>query len=280
VKAGTLYVVATPIGNLEDITFRALRVLREVAVVAAEDTRRSGLLLRHFGIATPLVSLHQHNEGQKTESLLSRLRGGESVAVVSDAGTPAVSDPGAVLVAAARAAGIRVEPIPGASAVMAAVSAAGLPDDEHFGFFGFPPVKAKDRERWFTGAIMASAGMSVVFFEAPHRILATLEELSNRSLTRILVFRELTKLHESSYDGAPAVVAGMISPVAGEFTVVIPRSKDDDSAVERPSDDEVRRMFGQITDKKARDAARQVAAATGLTANEVYDIVRRSGADD
>ena len=279
-KAGTLYVVATPIGNLEDITFRALRVLREVAVVAAEDTRRSGLLLRHFGIATPLVSLHQHNEGQKTEWLLSRLRAGESVAVVSDAGTPAVSDPGAVLVAAARAAGLRVEPIPGASAVMAAVSAAGLPTDEHFGFFGFPPVKAKDRERWFSDVLAATSNMCAVFFEAPHRVLATLEELSNRSLARILVFRELTKLHETSYDGAPAVVAGEISPVAGEFTLVIPRNAPSTTALERPSDAEVRRLFGQITDTKARDAARQVAAATGLTANQVYDIVRRSGADE
>jgi 16S rRNA (cytidine1402-2'-O)-methyltransferase len=280
VKAGTLYVVATPIGNLEDITFRALRILREVALVAAEDTRRSGQLLRHFGIATPLVSLHQHNEGQKTELLLSRLRAGESVAVVSDAGTPAVSDPGATLVAAARAAGLRVEPIPGASAVMAAVSAAGLSEDVHFGFFGFPPVKAKDREFWFSEVLAARSSMAVVFFEAPHRILATLEDLSNRSLDRIIVFRELTKLHETSYDGAPGVVAGMISPVAGEFTVVIPRRSAEAAAVERPSDEEVRRLFGQITDKKARDAARRVAAATGLTANEVYDIVRRTGADD
>lgn len=279
-KAGTLYVVATPIGNLEDITFRALRVLREVALVAAEDTRRSGLLLRHFGISTPLVSLHQHNEGQKTESLLARLRAGESVAVVSDAGTPAVSDPGARLVAAARVAGVRVEPVPGASAVMAAVSAAGLSEDEHFGFFGFPPVKAKDREKWFDGLLTASESMAIVFFEAPHRILTTLEELSNRSIDRIVVFRELTKLHETSYEGAPMTVSAAISPVAGEFTVVVPRRSTDAGRAERPSDDEVRRLFGQITDKKARDAARQVAAATGLTANEVYDIVRRPGTDD
>lgn len=279
-KAGTLYVVATPIGNLEDITFRALRILREVAVVAAEDTRRSGLLLRHFGIATPLVSLHQHNEGQKTDSLLSRLRAGESVALVSDAGTPAVSDPGATLVAAARAAGLRVEPIPGASAVMAAISAAGLADGGHFGFFGFPPIKAKDRECWLNEALGATASMAVVFFEAPHRVLATLEDLSNRALDRIIVFRELTKLHETSYDGSPGAVAGMISPVAGEFTIVIPRRPARMAVPERPPDDEIRRLFGQITDKKARDAARQVAAATGLTANEVYDIVRRTGADD
>lgn len=279
-KAGTLYVVATPIGNLEDVTFRALRVLREVAVVAAEDTRRSGQLLRHFGIATPLVSLHQHNEGLKTEFLLSRLRAGESVALVSDAGTPAVSDPGAVVVAAARAAGIRVEPVPGPSAVMAAVSAAGLLDGEHFGFFGFPPIKAKDRESWLSMVHQAAASMAAVFFEAPHRILATLAELDNRSIDRIMVFRELTKLHETSYDGPPSVVAGQISPVAGEFTVVIPRQCASALTQARPSNAEVRRMFCQITDKKARDAARQVAAATGLSANEVYDIVRRPGTDD
>ena len=126
--AGTLFVVATPIGNLEDITFRALRVLREVAVVAAEDTRRTGQLLRHFGISTRLVSLHSHNEGLKAEGLVDRLKRGESVALVSDAGTPAVSDPGSGLVRAAVAGGIRVEPVPGASAVMAALSAAGLPE--------------------------------------------------------------------------------------------------------------------------------------------------------
>ena len=124
--AGTLFVVATPIGNLEDITFRAVRVLREVAVVAAEDTRRTGLMLHHFGISVPLISLHEHNEGQRAELLVGRLNRGESVALVSDAGTPAISDPGATLVAAAVAAGIRVEPVPGASAVMAALSAAGV----------------------------------------------------------------------------------------------------------------------------------------------------------
>lgn len=279
-KAGTLYVVATPIGNLEDVTFRALKVLREVAVVAAEDTRRSGLLLRHFGISTPLVSLHQHNEGQKTELLVSRLRAGESVAVVSDAGTPAVSDPGAVLVAAARAAGVTVEPIPGPSAVMAALSAAGLPDDAHFCFLGFPPIKAKDRESWFQTLSRSVDSMAAVFFEAPHRVLDTLEELSNWSIARILVFRELTKLHETCYDGEPEAVSKQISPVAGEFTVVVPSRKASQQPLERPSDDEIRTMFGQITDKHGRDAAREVASRTGLTTNQVYDIVRRPGTDE
>lgn len=273
--AGTLYVVATPIGNLEDITFRAVRVLREAAVVAAEDTRRSGQLLRHFGISTPVISLHAHNEGRKTEALIDRLRRGESVALVSDAGTPAVSDPGAFLVKAARAAGVRVEPIPGPSAVMAAISAAGL-DEGRFAFLGFPPIKAKDRSSWLASLNEAVKDGAVVFFEAPHRIVKTLGELENLAFDRILVFRELTKLHESSYDGAPGAVVGQIDPVAGEFTVVVPRHEAASTPAERPSDEQIVEMFGQITDKRARDAAREVAARTGLSANEVYAIARRS----
>lgn len=273
-KAGTLYVVATPIGNLEDITFRALRVLREVAVVAAEDTRRSGLLLRHFGITTPLVSLHAHNEGQKTEALVTRLRSGESVALVSDAGTPAVSDPGAGLVAAVRSAGVRVEAVPGASAVVAAVSASGMVGRDGFAFLAFPPTKAKDRDEWLNELDVVRRRLPVVFFEAPHRIIQTIGDLGNRSIDRIIVFRELTKLHETSYDGPPAQVASQISPVAGEFTVVVPYSPPLSGPITPPTDDEVRDMFGQITNTKAREAARQVAARTGLSVNQVYDIVR------
>jgi len=273
--AGTLFVVATPIGNLEDITFRALRVLREVAVVAAEDTRRTGLLLRHFGISTRLVSLHSHNEGLKAARLVDRLLSGESVALVSDAGTPAISDPGAELVASAAAAGVRVEPVPGASAVMAAVSAAGS-GAERFGFFGFPPTRGKDRNAWFESLVRSTADGAAVFFEAPHRIQSTLSELSDRSIDRIVVFRELTKLHESTYRGSPAAVLGQLSVVAGEFTVVVPQRAVPETSGPRPTDDEIIRMFGQITDKKSRDAARQVATSLGLSPNEVYEIVRKS----
>lgn len=273
--AGTLYVVATPIGNLEDITFRALRVLREVAVVAAEDTRRSGQLLRHFGIATRLVSLHSHNEGLKAEGLVDRLRRGESVALVSDAGTPAVSDPGAELVRAAVAAGIRVEPVPGPSAVMAALSAAGLPD-VGFTFLGFPPIRGKDRDQWFSTLGRAVLDAPVVFFEAPHRVKSTLEHLINLSYDQIVVFRETTKLHESVYRGTVADVLAQLTVIAGEFTVVLPRKTPDQHPAERPSDEAVLEMFGRITDKKGRDAARQVAADTGLSANEVYEIVRKA----
>lgn len=273
--AGTLFVVATPIGNLEDITFRAVRVLREASVVAAEDTRRTGLLLHHFGIKVPLVSLHEHNEGQRAALLVSRLNLGESVALVSDAGTPAVSDPGAKLVAAAVAAGIRVEPVPGASAVMAALSAAGV-EGEGFTFLAFPPVKSKDRKQWFARFTEARSHRPVVFFEAPHRVVRTLEELSVLSNDQLIVFRELTKLHETVYRGSAAEILLGLEVVAGEFTIVAPAVAEDQTARERPSDDHVLAMFGQITDKRGREAARHVAEATGLSANEVYEIVRRA----
>jgi 16S rRNA (cytidine1402-2'-O)-methyltransferase len=273
--AGTLFVVATPIGNLEDITFRAVRVLREASVVAAEDTRRTGLMLRHFGISVSLVSLHAHNEGLRTESLVARLKRGESVALVSDAGTPTVSDPGSALVAAAVAAGVRVEPVPGPSAVMAALSASGASGDG-FAFLGFPPTKSKDRKTWMERFGVARLTAPVVFFEAPHRIVRTLGELALLSNDRIVVFRELTKLHESVYRGSAKDILENLDVVAGEFTVVAPQVSRDGVPTERPSDEVVIHMFGQITDKKGRDAARDVGEATGLSANEVYEIVRRS----
>jgi 16S rRNA (cytidine1402-2'-O)-methyltransferase len=272
--AGTLFVVATPIGNLEDLTFRAARILREVPLVAAEDTRRSGNLLRHLGSVASLLSLHEHNEDARTSVVLQRLTQGDSVALVSDAGTPAVSDPGAKLVAAVAAAGFRVEPVPGASAVMAALSAAGV-DSQWFSFAGFPPVRGKARKSWFAGVVSRAADGPVVAFEAPHRVVRTLEEFDVLLNNRIIVFRELTKLHESRYEGRAGEIVGQIDPIAGEFTLVIPRLPVVERAAERPSDETVRELFGQITDKTARAAARDVAAVTGLSANEVYDIVQR-----
>ena len=175
--SGTLFVVATPIGNLEDITLRALRVLREVALVAAEDTRRTGNLLRHYQIGTPLVSLHEHNEDQRIGPLVGRLQAGQSIAVVSDAGTPGISDPGSRLVRAARLAGIRVDPIPGPSAVTAILSASGLSFDR-FAFAGFPPIRSKDRNDWF-GWVSSLPDVPVVCFEAPHRIRRFLDEVAS-----------------------------------------------------------------------------------------------------
>ena len=169
-----LAVCATPIGNLEDVTARALRILQEVAIIAAEDTRRTAHLLGRYAITTPTTSLHAHNERDKTPRLVERLRSGDSIALVSDAGTPAISDPGQGLVAAAKAAGIRVESVPGASSVMAAISASGLPAAE-FVFVGFPPNRSNDRSRWLRR--IAADPRLVVFFEAPHRICRTLNEL-------------------------------------------------------------------------------------------------------
>src|SRR5262245_42982676 len=161
--SGTLFVVATPIGNLEDITLRALRILREVAIIAAEDTRRTAHLLSRHAISTPTTSLHEHNESKKSATLVARLLRGENVALVSDAGTPTVSDPGSELIRTAIDAGIRVEPIPGPSAVLSALAVSGFPTDA-FTFLGFPPQRASDRTAWFDR--VRDAGGTIVFFEA------------------------------------------------------------------------------------------------------------------
>ena len=216
---GILYVVATPIGNLEDVTLRALRILREVSLVAAEDTRRTSKLLQHYSISTPATSLHEHNEHVKTPRLVGQLQSGQSIALVSDAGTPAISDPGARLVAAAHAVGIAVVPIPGASAVTTAISAAGL-GDTRFAFGGFPPDRSKARKEWFEW--LWSQTVPVVFFEAPHRIQRTLTALGEVApMRRLAVGRELTKAHEEY--GIRPIVEWLHAPPnpKGEFVLVL-----------------------------------------------------------
>ena len=216
---GTLYVVATPIGNLEDVTARALRVLREVAIIAAEDTRRTAHLLARYAIATPTTSLHEHNETKKTPALIERLTRGENVALVSDAGTPLISDPGRHLVRAAIAAGIKIEPVPGPSAVMAALTVSGV-SAETFTFLGFPPIRSKDRQLWFEK--LANLGHTAVFFEAPHRIRHTLEQMLHVvGDCQIVVCRELTKLHESFVRGQISTIIEGLGDPRGELTVII-----------------------------------------------------------
>ena len=216
---GTLFVVATPIGNLEDVSARALRVLREVTVIAAEDTRRTAQLLARFAIPTPTTSLHEHNEKKKMAALVERLQRGEAIALVSDAGTPTISDPGLQLIRAAIEAGVRVEPIPGPSAAMAALAVSGLPTDT-FTFLGFPPVKGSERSRWFDE--VRAAGRTVVFFEAPHRIRQTLQQLLDAlGDAEIAVGRELTKAHEELVRGPISVVIGSLGEPRGEYTVVV-----------------------------------------------------------
>jgi len=222
---GTLYVVATPIGNLEDITLRALRVLKEVGLVACEDTRRTRTLLTHFGIHVPVTSYFEHNKLAKGPAILKTLREGKSVALVTDAGTPGISDPGFLLVREAREAGIPVVPVPGPSAVVAALSAAGIPADT-FVFDGFLPVKPGKRIHRLEA--LRDLEMTLVCYESPHRILAALEAIGHVfGQVEIVVARELTKQFEEIVRGTPAALRERFAAgtVRGEFTLVIPYTK-------------------------------------------------------
>jgi len=276
---GVLYVVATPIGNLDDITLRAIKVLKQVQLVAAEDTRRTGILLRHFNIETAILSVHEHNERARVERITGRLAKGESVALVTDAGTPGISDPGAALVAAIREAGFTVEPIPGASAVAAAISASGV-SSHGFTFLGFPPIRSKDRKLWFSELTEAAKRRLVVFFEAPHKLKRTLEELGNLVNRPIIVGRELTKLHEEFVTGTPAQLLERFESPQGEFTFMIPPGDPTLEPVVEVTDEQVVELFGQITELKTtgskRETARETGERLGLTAKQVYDIIERN----
>jgi 16S rRNA (cytidine1402-2'-O)-methyltransferase len=272
---GILYVVATPIGNLEDVTFRAIRVLREVAVIAAEDTRRTARLLQHYSISTPTTSLHEHNERSRTPSLISRLTRGESVALVSDAGTPVVSDPGALLVAAAHAAGIRVEPVPGPSAALAAVSASGLQAEQVL-FVGFPPSRAKARNSWLDS--LRDEPRVIVFFEAPHRIRDTLTDLMAIFGDRVAAIgRELTKAHEELVVAPISLHLERLTEPRGEFTVVVSGSDPARAGhAELPPLDTLVREFGELT-KTSQGTRRQIvkdlAEKYGVKAREMYQLL-------
>jgi 16S rRNA (cytidine1402-2'-O)-methyltransferase len=225
VTPGTLYVVATPIGNLEDITLRALRVLKEVGLVACEDTRRTRTLLSHFGIHAPVTSYFEHNKLAKGPAILKTLREGTSVALVTDAGTPGISDPGFLLVREAGEAGIPVVPVPGPSAVVTALSAAGIPADS-FIFDGFLPVKPGRRIHRLEA--LRQLETTIVCYESPHRILATLGAIGQVfGQIEIVVARELTKKFEEIVRGTPGALLERFEAgeVRGEFTLVIPYTK-------------------------------------------------------
>ena len=271
---GTLYVVATPIGNLEDVTLRALRILREASVIAAEDTRRTSRLLQHYSISTPTTSLHAHNEEAKTPHLVERLRSGESVALVSDAGTPVVSDPGARLVAAAHAAGLRVEPIPGPSAAIAAISASGM-GGEGFLFAGFPPARAAARAAWLSR--LAAEPRPVVLYEAPHRIKATLGDLLTAFGDRpVALGRELTKAHEELVVRPISAHLAAIDEGRGEYTLVVGPHEPRREHPEIPEPKSLRAEFGALTENSGlgrRAAIKQLAVKYGLSAREIYSRV-------
>jgi 16S rRNA (cytidine1402-2'-O)-methyltransferase len=267
---GTLYVVATPIGNLADLTPRAREVLASVALIAAEDTRHTRQLLSSCGIGTALTSLHEHNEAQKSAQLVARLAGGESIALVSDAGTPLVSDPGFDLVAAARRAGIAVVAIPGACAAIAALSVAGLPTDR-FAFEGFLPAKTAARSERLEQ--LAREQRTLIFYEAPHR----LEEVL-RDMTRIFgaernasISRELTKRFETTYSGTLAQLcdaAARDSDMSrGELVIVVSGAPTASSALELDSDALLRALLEELSPSQAAKVAAHV---TGLKRSDLY----------
>jgi 16S rRNA (cytidine1402-2'-O)-methyltransferase len=275
---GTLFVVATPIGNLEDISARALRILREATLIAAEDTRRTAQLLARFSITTPTTSLHEHNEGRKSAALVERLQRGDSIALVSDAGTPTISDPGRQLIRSAIEAGVRVEPIPGPSAPLTALAGSGLPTDT-FTFLGFPPTRSSDRDRWLSD--VQSAGRTVVFFEAPHRIRQTLQDLLHFLGDRfVVVGRELTKVHEELVRGPISKVLEAIREPRGEYTVVIDIGQlTDICGAGTPDDTVMNTQFRELTEfgkKTRRSAISALAKRYRMPAREVYAAIERA----
>jgi 16S rRNA (cytidine1402-2'-O)-methyltransferase len=274
---GTLFVVATPIGNLEDVTARALRVLREAAIIAAEDTRRTAQLLARYDIHTPTTSLHEHNEGRKAPSLIGRLQRGDHVALVSDAGTPTISDPGSRLVKSAIDAGVRVEAIPGPSAALAALAVSGFPT-ETFTFLGFPPTRSGDRSKWFDQ--LKAAGRTVVFFEAPHRIKRTLEELQGHlGDVAVCVARELTKAHEELVRGPISTALSALETPRGEFTVVVAGGHvtNNDKAGVPPGADILHELgvMTKSTNLNRREIVNELARRYGASPRQVYAAIEQ-----
>jgi 16S rRNA (cytidine1402-2'-O)-methyltransferase len=273
--SGRLFVVATPIGNLEDVTLRALRVLREADLVLAEDTRRSRTLLVHHGIGTPLRSFHAHSPPSLVAELCARLAEGAKIALVTDAGTPLVSDPGGELVAAARAAGVAVEAVPGASAPLTALACAGFVTSR-FRFVGFLPRSGRRRREALEA--VARDPDAVVLFEAPSRLAATLRDLAAAVGEReVAVCRELTKLHEEVVRGAPAALAPRFETARGEITLVVAPRPEPEPA--EPPDEETLLAHARALEGEglgAKEAAAALAAAHGLPRRDAYRLVLES----
>jgi 16S rRNA (cytidine1402-2'-O)-methyltransferase len=266
--AGVLYIVSTPIGNLEDITLRAVRILREVSVIACEDTRQTRKLVDHLGIRTPMVSYHEHNEQARTAELIAKLEAGDSIALVSDAGTPLISDPGYRLVIAAIQAHIEVQPIPGPCAAVAALAASGLPTDA-FRFCGFLPPKSSQRRKTL-GALKGEAS-TLIFYETPHRVLEALDDVTAVMGVRpVAVARELTKLHEEVLRGTAAEIRAILadrSVVRGEITLLIGKGEMvevDDT----PLADAVAALEREGVPRM--EAIKRVAKARGLSKRDCY----------
>jgi 16S rRNA (cytidine1402-2'-O)-methyltransferase len=273
IRKGALYIVATPIGNLEDITLRAIRVLKAVQIIAAEDTRRTRKLLGAYQISTPMTSLHDHIEDKKSSMLISKMKEGMDVAVVSDAGTPGISDPGYVLVSKAIAEGIKIIPVPGASAVITALSTSGLPMDS-FAFYGFLPSRSGKRKQ-FLSALMDET-KTLVFYESPKRLITSLCDISEVLGDRnVVVSREMTKVFEEIMRGTIGEVLKELQGrvVKGEVTLVI-RGKENVSF--SFSDDEILAKFKELWTNSGfsrRDIIEKLAKELGVPKKRVYRLV-------
>ena len=276
--AGALYLVSTPIGNLEDVTLRALRILREADVIAAEDTRRTARLLNHYGIDTATTSLHEHNEHRKAARILQRLAGGDLVALVADAGTPLLSDPGARLVRDALDGGFEVHPAPGPSAVLGGLVMSGFGGGP-FTFAGFPPNRSKARKEWISR--LAVEPRPIVIFESPHRVKAALIDmaatLGNR---KIALCREMTKAHEEFVNGYIKDVIEQLAEPRGEYTIVIAPSEENlgasAGAVSSETSDRMWNYFCKLTDKIGCDrrlAIRILADRYGMPRSAIYSVI-------
>ena len=271
-QPGTLYVVGTPIGNLEDITFRAVRILQSVDLIAAEDTRHTGRLLQHFQITVPQISYHDHNQNSRIPELIEKLHQGKAIALVTDAGIPGISDPGYELVKACIEAGILVVPIPGASAVITALSAAGLPTDK-FVFEGFLSAKGKERKERLE--FIQSEPRTIIFYEAPHRLRQTLQDLADAlgSERQIVLARELTKLHEEFWRGDihHAIAHYQHKEPQGEYTLVvagIPPAKPQLSEAQLKA--ELLQLISQGISRS--QASRELAKVTSVSRRQLYQL--------
>jgi 16S rRNA (cytidine1402-2'-O)-methyltransferase len=271
---GTLYLVATPIGNLEDMSPRAVRVLREASLIAAEDTRHTGKLLKHFAIETPLTSYFEHNKLNKLDFILDKLSQGD-VALVSDAGTPAINDPGYELVRAALASNHDVVPVPGPSAPVTALAVSGLPTDA-FLYLGYLPSKTSDRHKRLQE--VESHPYTLIFFESPHRIVESLEDiLSVLGDRRICAAREMTKLFEEYWRGtiSGAVEYFKSQPVRGEFTLVIEGKKKEERGLWTEAELVTAIEKELLTEKSAKEISAELAEQSGWNKKEVYSLINR-----
>jgi len=270
---GKLYVVATPIGNLADISFRAIETLKQVDLIAAEDTRHVKLLLQHYGISNKVLSFHQHNEDREAERLLEKLRDGLSIALVSDAGTPLLSDPGMPLVRKIKAAGLQVVPIPGACALIAALSAAGLPVTQ-FSFEGFLPRTSSARKTFFSEKLAAST--TWVFYESSHRILATLQDMAAilEPSRQIVIARELTKLHETIVKATLADALELVTQDdnmrKGEFVVIVDGATKVSKEAGALSHEQLKILAALMRECSTKTAVKLAVAITGARKKLLY----------